>query len=153
MNIIQVTCTIQEGSIGDNKIKQLESVIMSTYQAHFGSHHKLVFFWLTIPYEQSFLAGKRSTASTVQIPVEDGMPDEKRHPFMSEVCAKWQHVTACNKNEIILAASDLSHSKAFKASMSSRFKKSVRSKTLMKMLLSLIGGRFKKGYFNSSVNL
>ncbi|MEE2764673.1 MAG: hypothetical protein VYA91_14400 [Pseudomonadota bacterium] len=153
MTIIRVTCSIQEGSIGRNKIKQLESVITSTYQAHFGSNNKLVFFWLNIPYEQSYLAGKLSTASTVQIPVKDGTPNEKRHPFMSEVCAKWQHVTGCNKNEIILAASDMSQSKAFTDSMATRFDKSVRTKTQLKMLLGFIGGKLKKGYLNSSVNL
>ncbi|GAA3555489.1 MULTISPECIES: hypothetical protein [Marinobacter] len=153
MNIIPVTCSIQDGSIGHNKIKQLESVITSTYQTHFGSGNKLVFFWLKIPYEQSYLAGKLSTASTVQIPVKNGMPNEMRHPFMAEVCAKWQHVTGCSKNEIILAVSDMSQSKAFTKSMATRFEKSARTKTQIKILTGLIAGKIKKGYLNSSVNL
>lgn len=153
MNIIPVTCSIQEGSIGHNKIKQLESVIASTYQTHFGLENKLIFLWLNIPYEQSYLAGKLSTASTVQIPVNNGMPNETRHPFMSEVCAKWQHVTGCSKNEIILVAPDMSHSKAFAKSVASRFRKSLRAKTQVKMLLGFVTGRARKGYLNSSVNL
>lgn len=153
MKVIKVTCNIQEGSIGYSKIKQLESVISSTYQAHFGAHYRLVFFWLNIPYEQSYLAGKLSTASTVQVPVEDGTPDEKRHPFMSEICAKWMRITGCNKDEIILVSSDLSHAQAFMDSMANRFKKSERSKTQLKILARLISGRIKKGYFNTSINI
>ena len=37
MKIIQVTCNIQEGSIGYDKIKQLEAIISSTYKTHFGA--------------------------------------------------------------------------------------------------------------------
>ena len=153
MKIVRVTLNIQEGSIGYNKIKQLESVIASTYQAHFGSDYKLTFFWLNIPFEQAYLAGKISTASTVQIPVEDGTPDDKRHPFMSEICAKWQHITACSKDEIILVSPDMTESKAFLESMMGRINKDVRTKTKLKMLAGFVGGRLKKGYLNSSINL
>jgi len=153
MKTVRVICNIQEDSIGYNKIKQLESIITSSYQTHFGDDYKLRFFWLSIPYGQSYLAGKVSTASTVQIPVEDGMPDDKRHPFMSEVCAKWMQITHCSKDEIILASSDMTQAKAFLDSMNSRFKKSKSMKTQVKIILSMIGGRVMKGYFNTSVNL
>lgn len=153
MKIVKVTCNIQEGSLGYKKIKQLESVIASTYQAHFGTDYRLAFMWLKIPFGQSYLAGELSTASTVQIPVEDGTTNDVRHPFMSEVCAKWQHITGCNKNEIILACSDMSQSKAFLDSMFGRINKDVRGKTKLKLLAGMVGGRIKNGYFSSSVNL
>lgn len=153
MKIVKVTCNIQEGSLGFKKIKQLESVITSTYQAHFGTDYKLAFMWLSIPYGQSYIAGKLSTTSTVQVPVEDGMPNEKRHPFMSEVCAKWQHITGCSKDEIILVSSDMSHSKAFLNSVVGRINKDVRTKANIKMLAGMVAGKITKGYLTNSVNL
>lgn len=153
MKIIQVTCNIQEGSIGYDKIKQLEAIISSTYKTHFGAEYRLVFFWLNLPYQQSYIAGKLSTASSVQIPVQDGLANSKRHPFMSEICAKWMHITGCSKDEIILVSSDKTQAKAFMDSMSSRFKPSVRKRTQFKILFRLCLGRLKKGYFTTSVNL
>ncbi|MFC3150071.1 hypothetical protein ACFOEK_03445 [Litoribrevibacter euphylliae] len=153
MKVVRVMCSIQEGSLGQKKIKQLESVMKSTYQAHFGAQYRLVFIWLNIPYEQSYLAGELSTASTVQMPVEDGLPPEQRHPFMSEICAKWQHITGCNKNEIILASSDMTHVNAFYDAMDARFNPALRRKTKRKMLMSLLKGYLRKGYLNTSVNL
>lgn len=153
MAVVRVTCSIQEGSLGQKKIKQLESVMKSTYQAHFGTNHRLVFIWLSIPYEQSYLAGELSTASTVQMPVADGLPADQRHPFMSEICAKWQHITGCNKNEIILVSSDMSHVSAFYDAMNARFKSSQKNQIQAKMMLSLATGYLQKGYLNTSVNL
>lgn len=150
---VLVTCTIQEGSIGYNKIKQLESVISGTYKAHFGAQHRLIFFWLNIPFGQSYIAGKLSTASTVSLPVADATPNNSvRHPFMSEICAKWQHITGCNKNEIILASNDMSHAKDFQAAMAKRFAAPVRAKSQSKLLLSMLKGYLKKGYLTTSVN-
>lgn len=153
MSRIRVSCMIHEGSIGTTKIKQLESVLASTYQAHFGTDKKLVFLWLTIPHGQAYIAGKLSTASTVSIPVADGLPADKRHPFMSEVCAKWQHITNCSKNEIILVSSDMAESTKFQEKLMSRVAESARVKTQAKMLLSMGKGYFSKGYLNTSINL
>lgn len=153
MTVVRVTCSIQDGSLGQKKIKQLEAVMKSTYQAHFGADNRLVFIWLRIPYEQSYLAGELSTASTVQMPVVDGLPAEQRHPFMSEICAKWQHITGCNKNEIILVSSDMSHVNAFYDAMNARFKASKSKQTQAKMMLNLMTGYVQKGYLNTTVNL
>ena len=153
MKVIRVMCTIQEGSLGYTKIKQLESSLKDIYKKHFGSGYKLVFMWLNLPYGQAYLAGKLSTASSVQLPVKDGMPSSKRHPFMSEVCQKWQDITGCTKDQIILASSDFKESDKFQQGLVNRFKPSKRKSTMLKMLLSFIKGRFKKGYYNTSITL
>ena len=152
MKKIRAMCSIQDGSIGYKKIKQLESVLQSTYQSHFGMDNKIVFFWIKIPFEQAYLAGELSTASTVQIPVEDGTSNEKRHPFMSEVCVKWQHITGCNKDEIILVCPDNSAFTDFQNAMSVRHAE-VATKVKLKMLFKFILGRLKSGYFNTTVNM
>lgn len=149
---LRITCSIQQGSIGYNKIKQLESVIASTYQAHFGTRYQCRFFWLDLPYQQAYLAGEQSNASTVQIPVPDNTSNDIRHPFMSEICAKWQHITGCNKNEIILVAPDMSHFNEFHQAMQRRFEPSTAKASQLKLLTRFVIGRFKKGYFNTSVN-
>lgn len=154
MKTVRVASFIQEGSLGYNKIKQLESVITSTYHAHFGTDHRLVFVWVDLPYEHAYLAGKLSTTSTVTMTVEDGTTTDKRHPFMSEVCAKWQHITGCHKNELILNVTDESKSKEFmKVIFNERFNKSARTKTKLKLLATLLTGRVTKGYLNASVVL
>lgn len=152
MKRIRAMCSIQEGSLGYEKIKQLESVMESTYQSHFGSEHKLTFFWIKVPFEQAYLAGELSTASSVQIPVEDGLNNDKRHQFMSEICAKWQHISGCNNNEIILVCPDHAAFDAFQDAMSARFKGSGKLAKL-KILLKLLLGRFRDGYLNTSVNI
>lgn len=152
MGKIRVICSIQDGSIGYKKIKQLESVLQSTYQSHFGLDNKLVCFWLKIPFEQAYLAGELSTASTVQLPVAEGTSNEKRHPFMSEVCAKWQHITGCNKDEIILVCPDSSAFTDFQNAMSVRYS-DIATKMKIKMLFRLFWGRLKSGYFNTTVNM
>lgn len=152
MKKIRAMCSIQQGSLGYEKIKQLESVMESTYQSHFGSQHKLTFFWIKVPFEQAYLAGELSTASTVQIPVEDGLSNDKRHTFMSEICAKWQHISGCSKDEIILVCPDHLAFEAFQNAMSVRFKGSGKSAKL-KMLFKLLLGRIRDGYLNTSVNI
>ena len=153
MKTIRVMCTIQEGSLGYTKIKQLESSIKTIYQKHFGPDYKLVFMWLTLPCGQAYLAGKLSAASSVQLPVQDGLPASRRHPFMSEVCAQWQEITGCTQDQIILASSDFKESEKFQRGLINRFKPSKRKSTMLKMLMSFIIGRFKKGYYNTSTNL
>ncbi|REL30819.1 hypothetical protein [Thalassotalea euphylliae] len=153
MKTVRVICSIQEGSLGYNNIKQLEAVISSTYKAHFGADYRLVFAWLDLPYRQSYIAGKLSCASTVQLPVEDGMPADKRHPFMSEICAKWQHITGCSKNEIILVSPDMSEYERMHEAFDARVDEKVRKKTKLRMMLRLIVGYFKKGYLTTSTDL
>nr|WP_143023943.1 hypothetical protein [Pseudomonas benzenivorans] len=153
MKIIPVPCFIQEGSLGSRKIKQLEASISVLYKKHFGRKHVVVFAWLSIPFGQSYLGGNFSNASTVQIPVEDNLPSEKRHSFMREVCTAWQDVTGCSKNEIILVSSDRSDFKKTQAAMMSRFAQSSSRKAKLKMLAGLVRGFISRGYLNSSVNL
>lgn len=150
---VRITCSIQQGSIGYNKIKQLESVIASTYQAHFGTHYQCAFFWIDLPYQQAFLAGKQSSASTAQVPVPNNTPNDIRHPFMSEVCAKWQHITGCSKDEIILVSPDMDHFDQFHLAMQRRFAPDTAKKAQLKMIAKFFLGRIKKGYLNTSVNL
>ena len=148
---VRITCSIQQGSIGYNKIKKLESVIASTYQAHFGTNFKCSFFWIDLPYQQAYLAGKH--ASTVQVAVPNNTPSDIRHPFMSEICAKWQHITGCSKDEIILVSPDFDHFEQFHLAMQRRFAPEQAKKAQLKMLGKFFLGRFKKGYLNTSVNL
>lgn len=152
MKKIRVMCSIQRGSLGFEKIKQLESVLESTYQAHFGADYKITCFWIKVPYEQAYLAGRLSTASTVQVPVENGTRNEVRHPFMAEICAKWQHITGCSKDEIILVCPDQNSFQAFQDAMSHRFKGSGKLPKI-KMICKFLLGRFRDGYLNTSVNI
>ena len=150
---VRVMCAIHEGSIGTNKIKQLESVIASTYQAHFGANHKLTFVWMTIPDGQAYLAAQPSNASTLQAPVKDGLPAKERHAFMSEICAKWMHIVGCSKDEIILVAADFIEFEAFSNVMVNRIDKKSRKKTLAKMFFNMLKGKLSKGYLTTSINL
>lgn len=149
---IRVLGMIHEGSLGKKAIKQLESVIRSTYHAHFGVDYKLLFVWMSLPKGQAYLAGKPSTASTIQIPVDDGMPSEKRHPFMSEICSKWQYITGCNKNEIILNSSDASQAQAHFEATTERLNESSKKWTQVKLLGRLTSGYLTKGYLNTHIN-
>lgn len=153
MKNIRVTCFIQQGAFGDSKILKLESVLTSVYQGHFGRDFKLTFCWISIPYEQSYIAGELSNASTVQMPVEDGTPDPLRHEFMREVCDKWQKITHCSKDEIILVSPNMAKFKAFDNKLMNRFAKSSRRSTKLKMVARMLAGKLKKGYLNTSVNL
>ncbi|CAM3850851.1 hypothetical protein [Parendozoicomonas haliclonae] len=153
MKVIRVMCSIQEGAIGKTNIKRLEATIPKIYHKHFGAGYKLVFMWLTIPYGQAWLAGKRSTASSIQLPVEDGLPSDRRHPFMAEVCAHWQEITGCNKDEIILASTDFSHYEEFQQVMLQRFPANKQKVVMLKMLMGFGKGWLKKGYLNNSITL
>ncbi len=150
---VRIPCMIQEGSLGKKAIKQLESMIKSTYQTHFGVDYKLIFLWMTIPKGQAYLAGKVSTASTVQLPVEDGMPTNKRHPFMFEVCTKWQSITGCSKNEIILNSPDFTPADEHFQSLQARFDDSKKKWTQAKLMGRLLLGYARKGYLTTDVNV
>ena len=152
MKIIPVPCFIQDGSLGSSTIKKLEVSISDLYKKHFGQKHVVVFVWFSIPFGQSYLAGKFSNASTVQIPVEDNLLSDKRHNFMKEVCEVWLEVTGCGKNEIILVSSDQSGFKKTQAAMMSRFAQSSSRKEKLKILAGLVRGYISRGYLSSSVN-
>lgn len=150
--VVRILSMIHEGSIGKNKIKELESMIKGTYAEHFSLDAKLVFLWMTIPNGQAYLAGKPSTASTLQIPVEDGLSNDQRHPFMHDICLKWMDITGCNKNEIILNSPDFSEADAQLERFNSKFKPSSKKLTIAKMFGSLVVGKVQKGYLTTSVN-
>ncbi|MEH6345081.1 MAG: hypothetical protein V7785_08355 [Bermanella sp.] len=151
-NSVRVMCTIQENAIQKKSIKELEQILKSIYQGHFGSQCHLNFIWLTMPFGQSFLAGENSTSSTVQIPVADGLAPELRHAFMSEVCTQWQRISGCSKNEIILACPDDSYALRYFEKVDERFKPSLTYFIKMKLLWRLIIGKIKNGYFTASIN-
>lgn len=152
MKKTQAICSIMDGSLGYRKIKQLEKMVESTYQYHFGSSHKITLFWISVPYEQAYLAGELSTASTLQVPVENGVSNERRHRFMSEICSKWQQISGCSKNEIIFVCPDASAFKEFQDAMSVRFGKR-KAFTKARIMLQLVVGRLRNGYFSTSVNI
>lgn len=152
MAVFRIICSVQEGALDSKTIKQLQATITSTYKAHFGSDFRPIFFWLRIPAGQAYIAGKPSTTSTIQIPVDDNMPDNKRHPFMHEVCVKWQHITGCSKNEIIVNSSDMSQFTQFHQAMEQRFSPEKRKKAKFSMLVRFLFGYLKNGYLNTSVN-
>ncbi|BFM17829.1 hypothetical protein R50073_40120 [Maricurvus nonylphenolicus] len=150
---VRVPCLIHEGSLGRKTIKQLESMIKGIYQTHFGVDYKLVFMWMTLPKGQAYLAGKISTASTVMVAVEDGLPANKRHPFMLEICDKWQYITGCNKNEIILNSPDFSVADESLNITQSKFDESKKTWAQAKIMSRLLLGRISKGYFTTDINL
>ena len=150
--VVRVLSMIHEGSIGEKKIKALEEMISTTYAAHFKTDVKLLFLWMTIPNGQAYLAGKPSSASTLQIPVEDNLPNELRHPFMHEICLKWMDITGCNKNEIILNSPDFSEADAQLQRFNTKFKPTAKTLTIAKMFGSMLVGKAKKGYLTTSVN-
>ncbi len=152
-NIVRVLAMIPEGSLEKKRIIALETMMRKTYQTHFGNRYVLVFVWMSIPTGQAFQAGKPSTAFTVQIPVDDGLPDAPRHAFMREVCSRWMHITGCDKTAIILNSPDRSDAKKQFDTFNDKFNASQRTATQLTLATRLLYGRLRKGYFTTSINL
>lgn len=150
--VVRVVSMIHQGSMAKRKIKALEVMIKQAYANHFNLDVKLVFIWMTIPNGQAYLGGKPSTASTLQVPVEDKLPNELRHPFMHEICVNWMEITGCNKNEIILNSPDFSEADIQLERFNSKFNPLAKGLVITKMFGSLLIGKARKGYLTTSVN-
>lgn len=150
--IVRVMCMVHQDSITPKNIKKLQVMMRDRYQEHFGNGSRLIFVWLTLPEGQAYIAGELSTASTVQMPVEDHLIDERRHRFMGEVCSRWQSITDCNKNEIILTCPDSTDAKSHFTAVTQRINSSKRGITQLKVLMKMLLNYFKKGYLNTSIN-
>lgn len=146
-------CMIQQDAIESHKIKKLQSMITRLYKQYFGDNSQPICIWLTIPDGQAYIAGKPSTASTVQIPVADNLPNDKRHEFMRAVCLQWQDISSCNKNEIILTCPGQEDAKAHFSVASERIDKPKRKITNIKLLVKMTFSYFIKGYLSTSINL
>lgn len=153
MKLTPATCFIQEGAFGAAKIKQLEKTLAGLYRQHFGADQRLICLWFSLPYERAFLAGELSNASTVQIPVADGLAAAERHAFMADVCAEWQALTGCSKDEIILVSPDRSVFKQAQATMMSRYGEVHRGKAKRRMFSALVLGRLRKGYLSAPASV
>ena len=150
--VTRIVAMTQAGALRKQQILLLEEKIRNTFENHFGSSQTLVFVWLTIPAGQAYLAGKPSNASTLQIPVADGLSDEKRHHFMHKISEEWMQITQCDKHEIILNAPDASEAKRQFIIFNEKFRESRRASAQIKMLSKLLVGRVFKGYLTTSIN-
>lgn len=153
MKIIQIVCTVEEGAIGRGITLLLESAVSQIYKAHFGFSHKLIFFWVTVPKGQAFQGGKPSSSSLIQIPLADGTPNSVRHPFMNDVCKRWQLITGCTPSDITLVTPSVSYTSMFRKSLADRSQQPEKIRTGLIRLLRFANGKLKDGFLNSSVNL
>ena len=149
---IRMMCLIQESSISSQEIRLLESNAKRLYQKHFGQDYKIMTVWAVIPMGQAFLAAQPSTASTVSIPVENGLDNERRHAFMAEFCQMWMDIVHCNKNEIILSVMDQDLFAEWSGKSMSRINPKTRKFHLLRMAFKLVKSKIINGYFSMNIN-
>ncbi|WP_252176997.1 hypothetical protein [Endozoicomonas sp. 4G] len=144
---------VLNGAIPTILRKTLEKDCVRLYQHHFGKHHKLFPIWVEVPRSQAFLAAEPSNATTVSIGVEDDLPNDIRHAFMSEFCKLWMTHTGCNKNEFMLTAMDFQAQRDLLALTQTRIRPSRRLLATLQMVGRLAKSKIFSRHFSASINL
>ncbi|WP_422135274.1 hypothetical protein [Endozoicomonas sp. ALD040] len=143
---------VLNGSIATTLRKTLEKDCTRLYQNHFGKHYKLFPIWVEVPRSQAFLAARPSNATTISIGVENDLPNDIRHAFMSEFSELWMNYTGCNKNEIMLTAMDFQAQQDLLKLTQTRIRPSRRPLVTLQMLGRLAKSKIITRHFSTSIN-
>ena len=152
-NVLRVTCLVQQGQQEDKLLKRLEAAIGDAYRRHIEPGTALRFVWLSLPPGQSYVAGRQSRSSTLQIPVPDGTADDLRHAFMAEISEVWMRATGCGEDEVVISVPDMSYAQRFMAHNMGRIDSRRRGRIQLRMLWHILGSRLRRGVAMMSINL
>lgn len=100
-------CLIQEGQAADRQREALAQGLARIARDAFGEQPDAgAVSWRVVREGFGFTAGEPSRSSLVIHSVPAGLPLERREAFMLEVCALWERVTGCSRDEIVVTAWD-----------------------------------------------
>ena len=150
---VTVMCTVHEGGVWTGKNGELESVIERAYHEHADSGAKFRFVWVQLPPGQGWLAGHPSTASTLLVPVPDGISQNARVSMMSAICKGWMELTSCNVDEIIVNAMSQTEAGRYLNVSQTRFDPARAGKLKLKLAARLIKNKLTKGFMTTSINM
>jgi hypothetical protein len=147
----KILCSIQQGTVGTDRIPALEGVLHRKYAEHFGGARPLV-IWAEVPRGQAYTEGRLSDVSWLMVEVADGTDQAHREKAMLDIAAEWARTAGVPVEKMMVTLCDSTLFGEYLAANRNRMLPLHRAWFTVKTLARLVRSRRRDGYAAISVD-
>jgi hypothetical protein len=148
----KILCSIQQGTVGKDRIPTLEAALHRKYAEHFGAEGKPFVIWAEVPRGQAYTEGRLSEGAWLMVEVPDGTDQALRERAMLDIAGEWARVAGVPVEKMMVTLCDSSLFGRYLAANSARMRTLPRIGFLLRTLAGLVRSRRRDGYASVAVN-